>query len=462
MRFDSAEFLLFFLVVLILHRTVAWRRVMLTVASYIFYASWNPPFLLLLLATSWLDYAVAQAMDATESQPRRRMLLGISLAGNLGILAYFKYVNFLWDNLVAAGIASQAALTPYYVDVQIPLGISFYTFQTLGYTVDVYRREVRACRNLTDFSLFITFFPQLIAGPIVRAKEFLPQIARNTRASMDDMMDGIELCLVGVFQKVVLADNFAIVADRCYAAPAEYSGISLLVGSAAFAVQMYCDFAGYSTIARGLGKMLGYDLPENFFFPLLAPNPIEYRRRWHITMGEWFRDYVYRPLGGDRGGNWKMIRNTLLTWTGFGLWHGASWTFLLWGLYNGVLLVAYRLMRRAGWFAGDHVGYTIAGYLSMPILIGSSYVFFRSQTVSDAFLILGRIVTMAPGKYEVHPAWGLAILGLYGLHWLNYLYYTEPVLRRVGWPQRTALVTAGIALLVLLAGSGKPFYYFQF
>jgi alginate O-acetyltransferase complex protein AlgI len=463
MRFDSAEFAFFFMAVLVAHRLLPWRRALLVVASYAFYASWNPPFLLLLLFSTGLDFAVSRAMEKAPTTRRRRALLGVSIAGNLGVLAYFKYVNFLLENLAAAGLAEPATLAHFHVATQIPLGISFYTFQTLGYSIDVYRGKIPACRSLGDFALFVTFFPQLIAGPVIRAHEFLPQILRNRRADLVRTLDGIELCLVGYFMKVVISDNFATVAESAYAEPAYFSGAALAVATGAFAVQLYCDFAGYSTIARGLAKLLGYELPVNFDYPLLAANPIEYRRGWHITMGNWFRDYLYRPLGGDRGGRLRTAANTMITWTAFGFWHGASWTFLAWGFYNGLLLVGYRLVREKGWLDRmTGLGWTIAGYVSMPVVIGSSYVFFRAASVEDAFLILGRVWTLAPGTYGFSTGWGLGLVALYAVHWASRLYYTEPVLSRVGWPARLALVGTAAASIALLAGDGQPFYYFQF
>lgn len=463
MRFDSAEFLFFFLAVLALHRSIPWKRALLVVASYGFYASWNPPFLLLLLLSTVLDFSVARAMERHTEDWKRRALLTASIAGNLGVLAYFKYVNFFLDNLAATGIVGAEELSGFYIATTIPLGISFYTFQTLGYSVDVYRRKIEACPSLGDFALFVTFFPQLVAGPVIRAREFLPQISLNDNAGLQRTLDGIELCLLGFFMKVVISDNFAEIALSAYAEPTYYDGLSLAVATGAFAVQLFCDFAGYSTIAQGLAKLLGYELPKNFDYPLLASNPIEYRRGWHITMGSWFRDYLYHPLGGDRCGRLRTAFNTMVTWTAFGFWHGASWTFLAWGFYNGILLVGYRLVRERGWLDGmTGIGWKIAGYVSMPVVIGSSYVFFRAETVEEALVILGRVWTLAPGTYSFAPGWGFALIGLYGIHWLGRVYYTDYVISRLGWPSRLVLISSVVAAIGLLAGDSQPFYYFQF
>lgn len=460
MRFDSAEFLFFFIAVLVLHRTLPWKRPLLLVASFGFYASWNPPFLLLLLASTGLDYTVGRRLERAERPGRRRALLLASVLGNLGILAYFKYVNFFLGILTDSGAASAEALQPFYIQTEIPLGISFYTFQTLGYSIDVYRRQIKACESLWDFALFVSFFPQLIAGPIVRAAELLPQINANRNADARQTLDGLALCLVGLFKKVVVADTFALLADRCFAAPHLYSGGALLVATFAFSCQIYCDFSGYSTMARGLAQLLGYHLPQNFTSPYLAGNPIDYRRSWHITMGNWFRDYVYRPLGGDRHGTARMIFNTMLTWTAFGFWHGASWSFLVWGFYNGLLLTGYRLLRARNWLPQGRIA-TLGGFVLMPLFIVGSHIFFRATSTASALTILGRIGSAAPGA-QIHPGWAIALVGLYAFHWLTTRWRTEALFSRVGWPQRLAFVTAMLAALYLLGGSGEPFYYFQF
>lgn len=462
MRFDSAEFLFFFIIILTLHRLLSCRRALLTMASYLFYASWNPPFLLLLIASTLLDYTIGRKLEVTKSPGRRKALLGMSLAGNLGVLFYFKYVNFFLDAISRLGAASTGILDPFYVQSQIPLGISFYTFQTISYTVDVYRRQVRACRSFPDFALFVSFFPQLIAGPIIRAADFIPQIEKNKRADSRQILEGVELCLVGLFKKVVLADTYVQLVDRCFGSPEAYSGGGLLVAALAWPCYVYCDFSGYSTMGRGLGKFLGYHLPRNFRFPMLAGNPIEYRRRWHITMGNWFRDYLYRPLGGDRKGPWRTAFNTMLTWVAFGFWHGAEATFLVWGCYNGLLLVCYRLLRSKHLIPGSGAAATALGYLTMPIFMCIAYIFFRSTELKAAFFILSRILTWAPGVESVHPGWAAGLLSLYGIHWVNRFFYSEDLLSRVGWIPRFALIGGMLAVLYLFAGAGGPFFYFQF
>ena len=460
MRFDSAEFLFFALAVLTLHRLLPARRAMLVLASYLFYASWNPPFLLLLLASTALDYTAGRRIEDAPDDRRRRAWLGLSLAGNLGVLVWFKYVNFALDNLALLG-APPGLLEPLRVHADVPLGISFYTFQTMSYTLDVYRGKAAACRRPGDFALFVAFFPQLLAGPIVRAGELLPQIRRDPVADREQALTGVELCLVGLFKKVALADNAAVLVDRCFADPGAFSGGALVLGSLFFLVQIYCDFSGYSTMARGLARLLGYHLPRNFFYPLLSASPIDYRRGWHITMGTWFRDYLYYPLGGGRGGLWRTSRNTLITWMAFGLWHGPSWTFVAWGGLNGLLLVAWRLARAWGWLPEPSRASRAVGLALMLTFLTASVVFFRSQSLADAGLIFTRIASFSPGE-AAHASWAVGLAVLYGAHWASRLWYREGLLARVGWPARLALIAAALGALALFAGSGEAFYYFQF
>ena len=274
---------------------------------------------LLWLSTA-VDFQVARRMEHAREESHRRGLLLLSVVTNLGVLGFFKYANFALDTLVRLGMSAELA-SPMYVEAAVPLGISFYTFQTLGYTIEVYRGKQQACQRPIDFALFVSFFPQLIAGPVLRAADFLPQIERRPRATRRQVIDGVELLMVGLFKKVVLADSLALMVDPAFTDPAKFSGAALMLASVGFIVQLYCDFSGYSTIARGLGKLLGYELPRNFDFPLLANDPIEYRRRWHMTVSRWFGDYVYRPLGGDRRGELRTMLNTVAVLTAASRFH---------------------------------------------------------------------------------------------------------------------------------------------
>ena len=461
MRFNSYEFVLFFAVVLAVAPFLRGRgrHVMLLVASYAFYATWNAPFVLLLLYSTALDYVCAGRMARAGSVWRRRAWLAASLSGNLGVLVYFKYGNFFLENVAfVSGIDPE----PFYLDVVIPLGISFYTFQSMSYTLDVYRGDAERCRSFLDFALYVSFFPQLIAGPILRVGEFLPQLRRTAPVGREEVLRGVELFALGLFKKVVVADNLAILVDQVFAAPAGHSGAAVLVASGAFWAQIYCDFSGYSTMAQGLGSLLGFQLPRNFDYPQLRHNPLQYRRTWHVTMGNWFTDYVYRPLGGSRVGDARFAFNILVTWTLLGFWHGAAWNFVLWGAYNGVILAVYSVvMRRKRWALPAFPGKLFLGWLVNVGLLLFSSILFRAQTGGDAFLMLGRILGQAPGR-GVPEEWAFALALLLGLHALSFWHYREDLLQRLGWPGRAAVLGGTASLIALLGATGRPFIYFQF
>ena len=461
MRFNSYEFVLFFAVVLALAPFLRGRgrHLMLLAASYLFYATWNPPFVLLLLFSTALDYGCAGRMEAARSLWGRRGWLSLSLCGNLGVLAYFKYGNFFLENVAfVSGIDPE----PFYLDLVIPLGISFYTFQSLSYSLDVYRGEAERCRSFLDFALYVSFFPQLIAGPVLRVGEFLPQLRRTRPVGREEVLRGVELFALGLFKKVVVADNLAILVDQVFAAPDRYSGFAVAIASWAFWTQVYCDFSGYSSMARGLGSLLGFHLPRNFDYPQLRHNPRLYRASWHITMGNWFQDYVYKPLGGSRVGDARLAFNIMVTWTLLGFWHGASWNFVLWGAYNGLVLAVYSVgMRRKRWSLPAFPGKLFLGWLINVALLLFSSVLFRAQNAGDAFLMFGKVLGSGPGRgIPIEWVWALALLLC--LHALSFWHYREDLLQRLGPLGRTLVLSGMTALIALLGATGRPFVYFQF
>jgi D-alanyl-lipoteichoic acid acyltransferase DltB (MBOAT superfamily) len=462
MLFNSFEFAVFMAVLLALVPFFPRgrpRNALLLVASYVFYGTWNWGFLLLIWFTTLLDYYCGGAMVTADAQWKKRAFLWTSLSGNLGFLFYFKYGNFFLDNVA---FVSGIDPSPFYLHVVIPLGISFYTFHTMTYTIDLYRGQVARCDSLLDFSLYVAFFPQLLAGPILRSGHFLPQLKRTEPVRDEEIVTGVELFGLGLFKKVVVADNLAIVADRVFADPTHFSGAALVVATAAFWIQIYCDFSGYSTMARGIAMWLGFDIPKNFDYPMLRTNPVEYRRSWHMTMGQWFTDYVYKPLGGSRVGDLTLIRNIMITWTLTGLWHGASWHFVLWGFYNGVTLAIYTLvMRYKTWSLPEFQGKKACGWLCQVGLLLPSTALFRVGDMRAFADLLGRVFTWAPGR-AVAPEWALAIAALTAVHWLFYLKYQEGVLARVRWPARIGLVGSTAVAVACLAATGRPFIYFQF
>ncbi len=350
MLFNSLTFLLFFLAVFILHwlmpNWVAKKRLLLT-ASYLFYAVWNPPYILILLFSTMLDWQLARLIWRSDHDQRRRQLLILSLLSNLGLLGLFKYGSFLLVNFQATLAAIGIIYQPPVLDIVLPVGISFYTFASLSYTIDVYRREVNGDWSFLDYALFVSFFPHLVAGPIVRAYQLLPQMITPRRASADQLGWGLILLVVGLWSKVVMADNiFAPVVDQVYQSPAEYGAIDTWSAVLAFTGQIYYDFSGYSLCAIGIALCFGFEFPDNFRYPYAARGFADFWRRWHISLSTWLRDYLYVPLGGNLGNRLITQRNLLLTMLIGGLWHGASWMFVLWGGLHGVYLVIERLLHK--------------------------------------------------------------------------------------------------------------------
>jgi len=463
MRFNSLEFAIFLPVVLLLWTLLRGRarHAFLLFASYVFYASWNPPFVLLLWFSTGLDFVCGGRMAKATNLAVRRAYLGISMLGNLGVLFYFKYGNFFLDNVAfMSGIDPE----PFYLDVVIPLGISFYTFQTMSYTIDIYRDAAKPSENFLDFALYVTFFPQLIAGPILRASQFLPQLRRTEPIREDEILRGIELFLGGLFKKMVVADNFAIIADRVFADPASFGGTAIWMGAMAFAIQIYCDFSGYSEMAQGIGHFFGFKLPKNFDFPLLKWNPLLQRLSWHRTMGSWFADYIFRPLGGWDQSDFRFACSMMTMWVLIGLWHGAAWHFVIWGINSGLLVTGYMIiMRRKTWSLPDFTGKRFLGWLANYVYWIASICFFRAQTLEEVWIMVTRLFTWAPGG-GLPMAWLGFIVVFFAGHMASFMWnYDDDLLQRVGWPGRILWITGTILAISMLGATGtRPFIYFQF
>ncbi len=343
MSFISSEFLVLFAVVLSLYFIIPFRaqNFLLLVVSLIFYSWWDWRFLGLMIFSATIDYISGLYLDMSRPQAltssKRKLILFGALAVNLLILGLFKYFGFILDSMSALG-ATQ--LSRFKMNIVLPLGISFYTFQSMSYAVDVYRGRIAPIRNWLDYLLFVSFFPQLVAGPIERAGHLAGQLMNPRQCRLDDFYSGCQLLFAGTFKKMVIADNLSPIVDRVFAHSSP-GAFDILIGVYAFAFQIFCDFSGYTDMARGMARMLGFSLTNNFNFPYFAQNPQDFWRRWHITLSSWFRDYVYIPLGGNQKGSGRHVFNLMLTMFLAGLWHGAAWTFVLWGLYHGLLLVAF-------------------------------------------------------------------------------------------------------------------------
>jgi len=492
MVFNSYTFIVFFAVVLGLHNLpLAWRtkKINLLLASYLFYALWNPPFILLLWLSTVVDFYMARLIGGEERPLRRKLLLTVSLVLNLGMLSYFKYGGFLLENftalLSAMGIAFQAAQP----DIILPVGISFYTFVTLSYTLDVYRRKFAPEPSFLNFALFVTFFPHLVAGPIVRPEDLIPQFETPRRATSQQLSWGLFLLSLGLFMKVTVADGLlADTADLIFSLPFPVQTLDAWMGVLAFSSQIFCDFAGYSTCAIGVSLCLGFVLPDNFRYPYAAMGFQDFWRRWHITLSTWLRDYLYIPLGGNRKGSVRTYINLMVTMLIGGLWHGASWTFVVWGALHGLFLCAERLIRQG--LANRQAAIPMAdgtvmsrasvvpASLVAPLarfglvlltlfLVNITWVFFRAPTFDGAMLLLlsmfGVISNGPPMLTNTALLTvGVVTVGLVGCHWLMRNTSVAEQAKRLPWWVLSA-GWAGLLLLVVLSQkSSSSFIYFQF
>ena len=387
MKFNSLEYLLLLLATCLLYFGAGYRArlVLLIAASLIFYAAWSVPLVSLIVISAVVDYAAGRLLGrAGDGETRRRKaILGLSLSVNLGLLAYFKYANFFLDNIHEVfGLGPGDG----FVDVLLPPGISFYTFQTMSYTIDVYRRKIEPTTSFLRFFLYVSFFPQLIAGPIERAGHLLVQfdLAAQRRFRVENLVSGAQLIVWGMFKKVVIADQCGRLVDRVYADPGAYDGWSALVATYAFALQIYCDFSAYSEIARGSARIFGVDLMRNFDQPYLTGDVAEFWRRWHISLSNWFRDYVYIPLGGSRSGKARTLVNLTITMFLSGLWHGAAWTFVLWGLFHGLLLLLEaQVGRRVRARLPDSALVRLGSWALCFHLVSFGWILFRADSVAQ-------------------------------------------------------------------------------
>ncbi len=460
MLFTEFRFLGFFLLVFAVHWLLPWnraRKLWLLAASYSFYAAWDWRFLSLIVASTLIDYSVGRGLELTDDRTRRRGLLVVSLVGNLGILGFFKYYNFFavsaaeFTSWLGLGLPLQA------LEIVLPMGISFYTFQTLSYTVDVYRGRLGATHSLPDFALFVSFFPQLVAGPIVRATEFLPQLTDTRHLADIALRVPLVRFLMGYVKKACLADNIAAVVDPVFAEPAAFDTVSLWLASFLYSLQIYCDFSGYSDMAIACAALLGYHLPENFGFPYLATTVQDYWRRWHITLTTWFRDYLYIPMGGNRVGPVRLTINLCTVFLLCGLWHGAAWTFVVWGVYHGFFLSLERFvpMRRLpSWL----------GHVYVVLVVSCGFVIFRSSGLAEAGVFLrGLVPGGATGAYAIWNGWWLLLVAFGLVHAALARWPVEnPVRNSPGWA--FAVVYGVVVALVLpwAANQYEPFIYFQF
>ena len=422
MLFNSLEFLLFLPTVFAAYwilnlwtnrpRGLQAQNLLLLIASYVFYGWWDWRFLSLIAFSTLVDFAVgiqiakandgeipADADDAVRSLTAKRWL-GVSLGVNLGLLGYFKYANFFIENWIEAWSSIGVHMDPWTLKVILPVGISFYTFQTLSYSIDIYRRRLEPTKNLIEFAAFVSFFPQLVAGPIERASALLPQIASRRKFEYEEGVYGLRLILWGMFKKVVVADTCAIYVNDVFANYTEYSGPTLMMGAVFFAFQIYGDFSGYSDIAIGTARLFGIRLMTNFKTPYFSRDIAEFWRRWHISLSTWFRDYLYIPLGGSRVGKWKAVRNTFAIFLVSGFWHGANWTFIAWGLIHCLLFLPLLLTGRNRRNTSEIQRFPsfreLAGIVWTFAAVTIAWVFFRAESLENAVAYLHRALALYP------------------------------------------------------------------
>ena len=473
MLFNSLTFVVFFVLVLGVYWTLkSWeaRKNVLLVASYIFYGAWNPPFAILLFATTALDFLLGARIAGASDPGRKRIWLVASVTSNLSMLGFFKYGNFLLENfqwlLARAGIAYQ----PPHLDVFLPIGISFYTFHSLSYTLDVYRGVCKPTKSLRDFTLAVSFFPQLVAGPIVRAADFLPQLTTAPSLRVGQFGWGLMLMTLGMFEKIVLADTMLTSsAESVFAFAGPLQALDAWTGVMAFAGQIFFDFAGYSTCAIGAALCLGFHLKDNFRFPYAASGFSDFWRRWHISLSTFLRDFLYIPLGGNRSGPAKAALNLMIVMFIGGLWHGASWTFVVWGLLHGLYLVFERVLT-----AVTKEPHWARGFLGRLFIVLATYaavcfawVFFRATTFTTAAHLIGAMVGLAPQGVAILTTRevlqvGLVTVGLLVAHWNLRDTTVETVVAKMPRGLVVALWTLMLSAIILTQGSGNAFIYFQF
>jgi alginate O-acetyltransferase complex protein AlgI len=468
MLFVEFRFLWFFLAVFCVYwalRENRSRKIWLLVCSYIFYAAWNWKFLFLLMGSSLLDYVVGMMLARTENPRVRRGWLILSLTANLGTIAFFKYYNFFVTSAAAllAWLGLPASI--HTLNIIIPVGVSFYTFHSMSYTIDVYRRKMRAVPSLLDVACFIGFFPQMVAGPIVRAFAFLPQLQSARKFSNVDVRGALVLFLVGFFKKACVADGVAPTVDKYFDSPALYGASSAWLAVLFYGIQIYCDFSGYTDMAIACARLLGYELTLNFNFPYLARSVAEFWHRWHISLSTWLRDYLYIPLGGNRGNRWFVARNIMLTMMLGGLWHGGAWTFVIWGTLHGIMLVLHR--RWSEWKTRPAGLAAMMAWIAWPLTawwICFTWIFFRAADLEHAGIIAKSFVfwqSAGTRDLGVRMIWIVVLLGI--VHRLNARGVFSNWWRRGSAEIFAAGYGGSVALvLVFIPAKYTPFIYFQF
>lgn len=478
MLFNSIEFAIYLPIVFLLYwfvtnKNLKLQNALIVAASYLFYGWWDWRFLFLIVFSSAVDFLVGKGLKNEENPTKRKLLLLTSILVNLGFLGFFKYYNFFLDNFVAAFTLFGNELDPTSLQVILPVGISFYTFQTLSYSIDVYRKQLKPTEDPIAFFAFVSFFPQLVAGPIERATNLLPQFYSKRKFDYAEAMDGMRQILWGLFKKVVIADSCAEYANLIFNNSEAHSGSTLVLGAIFFTFQIYGDFSGYSDIAIGVSRLFGFKLMKNFAYPYFSRDIAEFWRRWHISLSTWFRDYVYIPLGGSRGGTWMRIRNTFVIFLVSGFWHGANWTFIVWGGLNALYFLPYMLLSKnrsnLGIVAEGKYLPSVKEGLGMTLTFGLTvfaWIFFRAENLGHAGAIIGKIFSLSlfsvPGVFPKLPLLLIAVFLV--VEWLGRAYPFAIAEMGKKWSGRLRWAFYFVITIMVLAFSGnqQEFIYFQF
>ena len=472
MLFNSIEFFIFFPAVYILYwfflkHNLKLQNALLLISSYVFYGWWDYRFLSLIVLSTLVDYFVGQKVYNTSN---KKLWLAVSVVFNLGLLAFFKYYNFFVESMVTAINELGLNIDPWTLNIILPVGISFYTFQTMSYTLDIYKGQLKPTKDLIGFGAFVAFFPQLVAGPIERASNLLPQILNGRKFSYRQSVEGLKLLLWGMFKKVVIADSLAPIVNDVFSNYTAYNGGVIALAVVYFGIQIYCDFSGYSDIARGLAKLMGIELMLNFNFPYFSRSIGEFWRKWHISLSTWFRDYLYIPLGGSKVSKSKVIRNILLVFLISGFWHGANWTFICWGGIHAVMCIpAYFFInqkhkKKTAIFSSNITAslINIAKVLFIFLVVSFAWIFFRAESMSHAFELIHRITNQlaVPDQYRMHLFRFVLPLIL-----LEALSHSNTIVSFFNKKQYMRYATYYVLLFSILTSFGKSvqdFIYFQF
>jgi D-alanyl-lipoteichoic acid acyltransferase DltB (MBOAT superfamily) len=472
MLFNSYQFALFLPLVFALYwfvfnRHIRTQNFFLVIAGYVFYGWWDWRFLFLIAFSTLFDFTIGILLENTVHERKRKLLFLASCTVNIGLLAFFKYFNFFIENFISAFAAIGYSIPPVSLKIILPVGISFYTFQSLSYTTDIYRRKIQPTRDLISFAAFISFFPQLVAGPIERAAHLLPQFSQPRKFNSDFAIVGMRQILWGLFKKIVIADTMAVYVDQIFGAYDALPASTLLLGAIYFAIQIYCDFSGYSSIAIGTARLFGFSLMQNFNYPYFSTSVSEFWQKWHISLTSWFRDYVYIPLGGSRGTLAKTVFNTLFVFSLSGFWHGANWTFMVWGLLNGFFLLPGLLKRKkSDSYKEERIGaFSIMKMIGTFLLVTFTWIFFRSANVEQAFSYIHHLFSRSLLQYPQQHGMALTlplIFILFSVEW------TRKYNVRIAQPHNApAYLRWSVYLILILTclafyKQDQTFIYFQF